>query len=813
MFRRAPLSLSRFLLNALVLISALIGALLQPINANSAALGDASVRSALGQRLDAEVDIAALTTAEAESVSVKLAPPELWASAGIDLGTLQRSLRLSVEKKEGRYRVRIASDLAVNEPFMHLLIELSASGVRTIRQYVLLIDPPVLITEPNTVANAAPSNLSNKAANSPANNVTNNAPNSGSKSGSKSGYKSGYKSTEAVAPASSSVAAASKAGPSVTLEEGKAAGLSNDQQYRVKRGETLRSIAQQLQPDGVQLEQVMVSLLNQNPDAFVGNNLHRLRSGSLLTVPATEAIQAIEPEKARQTLRVQTADFLRYQRQLAEHSAARAVTTTTVSANLAPKATLQSSGGSVSVKVTEPAPPPVAQDKLTLSAPGGNELASTSANTNTNTSKTTSTSASGGKEAFEKIASDKALADANARIAVLEKNIGDMQALLEMKSHALSEAQQRTEQTPAPLPKSSPPPSQSSASTSTSTESVPPAPAPAALPSTITEDVFALTQLDPIVTASAAVGLLVIALLWRRQRRKSAAGDALDPSPIEPTMSPTVIGEAGGRQIDTAHSVFHSNFVPSVSQIDMREVDAVAEADVYIAYGRDEQAEEILLDAMRAHPERHALRVKLLEIYATRNDHQRFGTVAAELRLLTHGQGPDWARAAQIGQSLEPDNHLYKSVTSSVDAAAASTPRSQNGSNPYVGRTNANGLIVGEALGSNTGISNTPVSGKTINDKPINDKPINEKAMGDTSHLIDFSLEPIATQSAPPTTRMAPVTQGPVSSSVLSTKLELALACKEIGDHAGARDLLTEVASARDPELAQRAQALLLQLA
>jgi FimV-like protein len=60
---------------------------------------------------------------------------------------------------------------------------------------------------------------------------------------------------------------------------------------------------------------------------------------------------------------------------------------------------------------------------------------------------------------------------------------------------------------------------------------------------------------------------------------------------------------------------------------------------------------------------------------------------------------------------------------------------------------------------------------------------------------------------------MAPVTQGPISSSVLRTKLELALACKEIGDHAGARDLLTEVANASDPELAQRAQALLLQLA
>lgn len=758
MLCRAPLSYSRFRLSYLALISVLMGVLLQPINANSAALGDASVRSALGQRLEAEVDIAALTAVEAESVSVKLAPPELWASAGIDLGALQRSLRLSVEKKEGRHLVRIASDIAVNEPFMHLLIELSASGVRTIRQYVLLIDPPVLITAPNTVANAAP-----------------------------------------VVPASSSVAATSKASPSANSSEEKPADPSGDQQYRVKRGETLRSIAQQLQPDGVQLEQVMVSLLNQNPDAFVGNNLHRLRSGSLLTIPATEAIQAIEPEKARQTLRVQTADFLRYQRQLAERSATRAGTTATATADPTPKATLQSSSGSVSVKVTEPAPPPVAQDKLTLSAPGGNEVASKSASNGVTS-----------KEAIEKVASDKALADANARITALEKNIGDMQALLEMKSQPLSEAQQRAEQTPAPKP--SPAKVSPAASGSAPAQIVSPAPAAAPTSSTITDDVVALAQLDPIVSASAAAGLLILVLLWRRQRRTSVVGDELAPSPIEPTMSPTVIGEAGGRQIDTAHSVFHSNFVPSVSQIDMSEVDAVAEADVYIAYGRDEQAEEILLDALRVHPECHALRVKLLEIYAARHDHQRFGTVAAELRLLSHGQGPDWARAAQIGQSLEPDNHLYKSVTSSVDAAA-STPRNQNTSNPFTSPPNANGLIVSEASGSKIGISDRVINDTTISGKVVNDKAINEKAMRDTSHLIDFSLEPIATHTAPPTTRMAPITQGPVSSSVLSTKLELALACKEIGDHAGARDLLTEVASARDPELAQRAQALLLQLA
>jgi pilus assembly protein FimV len=498
-------------------------------------------------------------------------------------------------------------------------------------------------------------------------------------------------------------------------------------------------------------------------------------------------------------LRVQTADFLRYQRQLAERSSTRAGTTATATADPTPKATLQSSSGSVSVKVTEPAPPPVAQDKLTLSAPGGNDVASNSASNGVTS-----------KEAVEKVASDKALADANARITALEKNIGDMQALLEMKSQPLSEAQQRAEQTPAPKP--SPAKASPAASGSAPAQIVSPAPAAAPTSSTITDDVVALAQLDPIVSASAAAGLLVLVLLWRRQRRTSVVGDELAPSPIEPTMSPTVIGEAGGRQIDTAHSVFHSNFVPSVSQIDMSEVDAVAEADVYIAYGRDEQAEEILLDALRVHPERHALRVKLLEIYAARHDHQRFGTVAAELRLLSHGQGPDWARAAQIGQSLEPDNHLYKSVTSSVDAAA-STPRNQNTSNPFTSPPNANRLIASDASGSKIGIGDRVINDTAISGKVVNDKAVNEKAMRDTSHLIDFSLEPIATHTAPPTTRMAPITQGPVSSSVLSTKLELALACKEIGDHAGARDLLTEVASARDPELAQRAQALLLQLA
>jgi pilus assembly protein FimV len=56
----------------------------------------------------------------------------------------------------------------------------------------------------------------------------------------------------------------------------------------------------------------------------------------------------------------------------------------------------------------------------------------------------------------------------------------------------------------------------------------------------------------------------------------------------------SMFGSTGGQSVDTNNSVFNSNFAPSASQLDANEVDPVAEADVYIAYGRDSQAEEIL---------------------------------------------------------------------------------------------------------------------------------------------------------------------------------------------------------------------------
>jgi len=99
----------------------------------------------------------------------------------------------------------------------------------------------------------------------------------------------------------------------------------------------------------------------------------------------------------------------------------------------------------------------------------------------------------------------------------------------------------------------------------------------------------------------------------------------------------------------------------SPSQLDAGgDVDPVAEADVYLAYNRDLQAEEILKEAIRHNPSRVSAHVKLGEIYFKRQDKKAFEVVAGEVFKLTQGEGSDWQRMVDLGRELEPANPLYQ---------------------------------------------------------------------------------------------------------------------------------------------------------
>jgi pilus assembly protein FimV len=166
---------------------------------------------------------------------------------------------------------------------------------------------------------------------------------------------------------------------------------------------------------------------------------------------------------------------------------------------------------------------------------------------------------------------------------------------------------------------------------------------------------------NPVALGGGAAGLLAVlglgAFAIRRRRNAKLENSLLG---VTTTDTSSVFGTTGGRNVDTGASSLQTDFSQSgLGAIDTDEVDPVAEADVYMAYGRDAQAEEILKEALQKDPNRQSVRVKLLDIYAARKDLKAFETTAGELYAATGGQGSEWDRACQLGLSIDPTNPMY----------------------------------------------------------------------------------------------------------------------------------------------------------
>ena len=127
----------------------------------------------------------------------------------------------------------------------------------------------------------------------------------------------------------------------------------------------------------------------------------------------------------------------------------------------------------------------------------------------------------------------------------------------------------------------------------------------------------------------------------------------------------TVFGNTSGSRVDMGDTSFLTDFSQSShgGMIDTNDVDPIAEAEVYMAYGRDTQAEEILKDAIIKAPKRYELHLKLLEMYATTKNISAFEMIAGELYTSLGADDPTWAKVIDIGNKLEPTNPLYQTKT------------------------------------------------------------------------------------------------------------------------------------------------------
>ena len=608
-------------------------------DAAALALGRLSVQSGLGEPLRAEIDIPEINAAEADSLRATLASPDAYRASGLEYHPALNGVRMSLQKRpDGRSYLRVTSDRPVNDPFLDLVLEANWASGRTVRDYTLLLDPPS-----QRPAAAAPSVAAAPVVTAP---VVPAAP---------------VRAQAITRPAAAPVAPAAPRPPAQAAAPAVRTAPS-DKSLTVQRGQTASKIAGDYKPANVSLDQMLLALLRANPNAFVNGNINRLRAGAVLTVPDQNEIAAVPAGTAKQQLTAQSKDFNDYRNKLAG-----------VAPGVQVAGADRSASGQVQTQVEDKKPAAAASDKLTLSK---------------------NATVQGGTE--DKIAQDARAKDASTRIAELSKNINELNRIGAASGGAASPAGAATSAaaagagvtvTVAPPPDA--PASAAPAATAASAPAAPaaavpaaeasapaaapapvaaaPAPMPAPAPAAPVEEPSFLDSLLDNKPMLGLLGALAVALaglgIYARSRRtKQNAG--VDSSFLESRLQPdSFFGASGGQRVDTSgnSSTGNASLNYTHSQLDAGgDVDPVAEADVYLAYGRDLQAEEILKEALRNNPSRFAIHAKLAEIYAKRQDLPALQGLGKELKRLSGGEGPEWDRVAQLGRSLDPANAMYQ---------------------------------------------------------------------------------------------------------------------------------------------------------
>ena len=745
------------------------------------ALGRALIQSSLGEPLAAEIDLPEITEDELRSLRIGLASADTYTRLGIQFNPALNGLRISVKQRtDGRKYLDVRSERPITEPFVELVVQAQWASGQLQREYTFLLDPPKVervnpvaaATEPAAPAAPAPAPApAAVAAPTPA--VT--------------------QPVQEPAP----VAAAPAATPAVAPAPAPAAAPGT---VRVARGDTAGAIAARLRPAGVSLDQMLVAMLKANPDAFIQGNVNRLKAGAIVQMPSASEAQSVNAAEARRMIVAQSKDFNAFRRRLA---------------GIAPSAPAAEGArevaGKVQTEITDRQPQAAAEDKLTLSkAPtGANEAA-----------------------AQEAIAQQRAAQELASQQAATNSTLGalqDLQKAVDAAASAPAPAAADPAAAPAAVPAPVPEPT--------------PAPAPAPAPATPPEpqpaqasDSASQWLSNPWVLGGGAL-LALLALFGVARSRKREEPPVAESSFLDQTIQPdSSFGLRGTQKIDTAEmpsfqvSVMESptgasSMMYSPSQLDAAgDVDPVAEADVYLAYGKDIQAEEILNEALRTQPDRLPVRMKLLEILSRRQDRTAFNNAAQQLKVMTDGKGPDWAAAAAWGMQMDPQNPLY--IASAGDDEAVSLPIEPDDSQPTHPEGSSEVLVTLEntlnppsafdALDVNLDLDlNQPSAvhggqdGRVTETMPVHGVTMQSPMASPVDiEFGDLNLD-LPGNAAP--TDQAPLTAG-LSQEPLRTKLALAREFLSIGDATAARAMAQEVLDQGDEALQVEAKALLASL-
>lgn len=638
--------------------SVLVLGLSLAMQAHAAGLGSMNSSSKLGEPLKAEIELLAVNPSDLGSLRAALASEQIYQEQQLEKPASYASIQIEVTKNaQGVPVLRLSSTQPITEAFLDMLIQVDWPAGRLIKEYTLLLDPPGYesntVSESNTLPVAAAAALVQPE--TPAAEIP---------------RKAEVAST-ATAPSSKPPVAQPATAATNAAPDSNAASAENEAGITVEKGDTLSQIARQLKPDAVSLEQMLAGLYQANPAAFSGDNMHRLKAGAVLKIPQQEALSALSQQQAQALVSAQTKQWNAYKNTLAG--------VVQQSASTKEKAVAQQSSGKLSpAQSNPPAASPANKDVLKLSA--GDEKARQSQIT------------AAGKASQDKLnalqedltAKDNAIKEERSRTAALERQVEDMKKLLALKNDAMAQLKANSQEK-SEAEKSTGVSSEAAAAKTDAApaESDKTAETPVSTPEQAAENAQAgvsfvsklrdrLQHSSPLLPWALA-GLTLLGLGWfgLRQRKKQQIQDfeeAIVTTPSNSLNAPTVFGQTQSATVSDTSFLTDFSQTPVGGVLDAQDVDPIAEAEVYMAYGRHAQAEEILKDAIVKDGQRQALKLKLLEIYQQTENMTAFESLASDVYQQWGPQDASWQKVAQWGNQLDPKNPLYRAAVTTTPA-------------------------------------------------------------------------------------------------------------------------------------------------
>ena len=794
------------------LVTAMLGAFASQTLAMG--LGDIRLNSVLNQPLHAEIELLSPTVTDLAELRVALASSEAYNRAGVERAYFHTKLRFEVvTRPDGSAAIKVTSREAVQEPYLDFLLEATWGSGQVLREYTVLVDPPSLMpaARPQTQA------------------------------------------PRATAPATGSLAAAPASAPPTARPTGQLNG-----EYHTSRSDTLWSIAATVRPDAsVSMEQAMLGLLEANPDAFYDQNINNLKAGHILRVPSREEMAAVGAAEALSEVR----------RQNSLWRDGRATKVAAPSNELSPATTEAAPFAAPAPDVQPDAQLKLTAPETEAKAPGGESTPGEGDLRNELTLAVEAVEAQRQENAelnarLKQL--EDQIAQLHRLIELKDSGVSQLSGTAapasdaDLVANAASEAEMSTEPDMEAAPSddmaapTAQPPEATTPDVMAETaipEDQTPAPDIDAnalpdprLPETVvaeapvaasTEDTseaagegrLASLLANPMVPW-AAVGAAVLAALlaWLGMRRRRTADSDFQESILAerrgatpvPAVAATAAAPTGAAADEPVAEASASDAVQSDSSLftdfavsDMgaiqndAEADPIAEADVYLAYGRYQQAEELIRGALNRSPQRNDLRMKLLEVLFAAKNVNAFDAEAEALLAKTGNPDKDiWQRVVEMGQELNPASPLYREGAATATAAAQSAPQRPVASVPDT------------ALGADD----------TDLDFGAEQAPADDNGLDfDLGELASFVPQ---TESAPQLATDEDLSfdltdadeqddeaDGMLSNSdEVATKLDLARAYVEMGDPDGARSILEEVMQEGDAGQKSEAQTLLQQM-